>query len=293
MRNGMKPNVTIFKDGICNSVLLGYDMVAEHEWGIDKMKEQFCSNFVSFESMVYDYRKDMSLPTADQVLWILDKNLDRILFREDTEQEAFMFTTVPMYNSENRDKYIDEDFARLIKEGKSKLARRVEGGWTYFKENCNYQSAWDGSGFRMFGLGKKEFKRLKDFYKAIQAGTCVIVPSNLPMFRDLTEVGGLALVDKSRMAFEDAKEVAQNSVALLERIMLYANSKQEELMTLVNKTANSSAYIWPVMKEGKIVYNINPGYQMKAQYMGGYTEAQIRRWCAHKCDYQLTPASPE
>lgn len=298
MQRGYDPVIALGRDGMIAGVALGADCTSEHEWGIDDLRSKFCSG--GFTTRDLENKLDASGEVPDFDLKTRDhinKNLEGI---ELVEEDGFV--TITTYNRE---------FARPIfhRVGKDKL----HSADAHYQEEVNkakgsLATEWSGQNFRfcnaLYG-DEKLMKKLRKFHEQIQAQNCAFfsVRCGLWSGREGSIASGLTIVDRTRLSYAQHNYWRVMESELRERLVLRKHSRLDVILQRFRDGELSkhgyidAGFFWPMWEDKKtktkVVYGLNPGYQVKADYFGPYTEGQLTRWFDHDMKYKLTRESPE
>lgn len=299
MRKGFDAALLFTNSGNLYAIATGSDACAEHECGSKPMQQALCSGKVNEEKLQAQLReakaynggfiakllgfKTVSYPNLFESKRI-SKNLDKIQFVEITETNE-----------------------ALLVFGAAASSPYVQSELTYgFKEqgkNNKVAGAWDEQSFGIKVQGDKYVKALRKFHQNLMQGKGVFagtfMPRSVKVDDELVFVGGVVIAVEPFLpdAVKSSIKEAQGTFEGNMRLKAFSRDREITVKLKALSGKNDFNYIWPVWKNGKvdteIMYAMNPGYAVKADYYGPYTEGQILTWATAKCTYQLTVDSED
>lgn len=273
MRQGYESKLVFSKSGNLVAIATGSDYCAEHEGG----------------SKILQSGLTVQVDVSEQTIAALQKKLD-VVYPDILESKR-----VVKHPAELQFVIIEGDvpeamlgFAqRELTHYKSELHFR--SGIT--REDPNVAGAWDDSSFAIRVRGKKYVKALKAFYEAMLAGKVAFAGTFLKRKGDA--LTGIILADLSKISDDDKKAVKEAQAKMESDFRLKAASEVSSLHDEARKHLGDNKYVgffWPVWsdaQETEVLYALNPGYNVKADYLGPYTKQQVLDWLRVKCTYQL------
>ena len=164
--------------------------------------------------------------------------------------------------------------------------------------DANLAGAWDERSFAFRVRGERYVKGLTGFYTALKAKKVLFGGTFFK--RDQCRLSGIVLVNSAHFSSEDMQRIEKAQRESESKLRLRVRDDSGALTREVNKAyvgEDSSrfvdvGYIWARWKdesESEIVYCLNPGYQVNAEYWGPYTREELLAWARAKGTYRLTP----
>lgn len=304
MRRGNNPRVVMTKKGRIIAIATGSDACAEHETGIKVMLDALCNQARDEAAIV------SALKAGQTVLSRLDKtagspeegalyypdvleskrivkNLDQLRFieREEGTPEALLYFAPNELKFENLS---------------SELS--FPGHHPLPGEDGNMAAAWEERAFALRVRGALLVRALRDFYQAIKDQKVVF--AGLIDDDAFNRLNGIVLANTE--LFSPSMDVSvRNAQAKRESaIRLKARDDAQELgarmrmaaaQSVLTKSKGSIANLspghlwvrWADKEESAIQYCLNPGYGIKADYLGPYTREQLLDWAKTGYAYPL------
>ncbi len=245
--------------GVC----LGSDYVAEHEWGIKRIRDVFPDT--SPEQKGPEARKQIAY---DPDQWVFFTSRDK-------KKAILVFE--PGYHSSSRPKTFKEASKQWID-----LHEPYEGSKNTFG------AAWAGDSFGIFAVTPEDVKHLQALYQAAQdCQLCVWITASQP-FKN----GGLCVADLRRFPVQARDLMVQADTERQEFNALVAKVEQETDITARLKAAGFSWYaLSPSTKmlshlqtSYPLIYFLNParykGLTQKDLYCGWVTIERLEQFLA-------------
>jgi hypothetical protein len=157
------------------------------------------------------------------------------------------------------------------------------------RQDPNLACAWSDRDFGIRVRGKKYVRGLKAFYEALRAGNVVFAGKFFQ--REGERLSGLVLADLTKLGEKDKAAAAEAQVKWESELRLKARSEANDISCALNQVRNVG-HIWPMWKDGtesEVVYGLNPGHAVDADYWGPYSKEQLLAWGKAKFSYRLTP----
>lgn len=302
MQAGFKPKLVLSPKGHLMALGTGSDACTEHESGIKPLIQLLCGQGDQEASVLHALRSNQPVRSQlgsshsalqDGLLAYPDlveqrrivQNLDRIRFEElkGTTPEAQLIVGLDSDDiPEHELRYPHPEF----------LAGRDE----------NVAAAWCESAFAIRLRGPRYVKALRGLYHSMLAGQVAFAGKifrqsamhltgvTLVSLQHLTEDLMSAIADAQRKyeselrlkARDDTPQLYQELMGALETSMAGKNSAASQSIHL--------GYLWPEWadsNESAVVYGFNPGYGVRADYLGPYTREQLLDWARTGMAYQL------
>ncbi|MBC8741849.1 hypothetical protein F6X40_35465 [Paraburkholderia sp. UCT31] len=162
-----------------------------------------------------------------------------------------------------------------------------------FIEGSKYQDphvagAWDSGSFAIRVRGVGYVQALTAFHEALRAGNVVFAATFLKRNERL---GGVIMADLTKLSEDDKAAVKQAQKQFDSQLRLKARSRVVELnQEIVRYIGRGVGHLWPIWSdeaETDVVYGLNPGYGVDAEYYGPYTREQLLAWAKANCSYRL------
>lgn len=291
MRKGDKAVILFNKRGDIFALSTGADACTEHECGSKPMQEALCGTTVGHvlpEGFVANAAATLSLTKPelreDQLIATmragkkvdfvpllerktLRKNLDKLVFirGEEKGQAVAVFGYAP----------------------RSSSVTLVHRELPFWREEDEVVGAWDEESFAWKVRGKRLVDKLERFFEKVRGGDGVFAGTFL---KDVHKenLSGVMLALKSDMRPEHRTAIAKAQATWEGDQLLKAMSRTDELNKIcwerqkVNARASLPGYIWPFWRGnevgGEVLYRLNPGAGVDAQYGGPYTFDQLKDW---------------
>lgn len=174
MRKASQDNGIIVEDGKFIGIALGYDYCAEHEWGINELK-QICG-------IPDSTKKTMGVKsrTITKVPFIIFK--EEVVKRDTTKikkgKYAVLYTGKEWRTKEENEDYISHDLKNWIEDLNWNAKWNAEHPSTRGDKD-NIITAWDSGGFGVAVMGEQEVEWLKELKTAIDEKRLTIAIANL------------------------------------------------------------------------------------------------------------------
>lgn len=148
-------------------IALGYDYCAEHEWGIDDMKNRF--------AIPEGGKKNMGVKSRS-----ITKNIPNLIFKKETykKKKFAILYTGHQYWHEGDDNLIPHDLEHYKKDIDWRIEYDSKNPSEHRETKDPMISAWDGGSFGVGVMGEKEVKCLEELYLAFQNKNVVIAMIN-------------------------------------------------------------------------------------------------------------------
>jgi len=167
MRRASQDYGLIIEDDKFIGVALGYDFCAEHEWGVEDLRRRCGIPYLTRKNMGVKSRTITKAPP--------------LVFKEETYKRkkfALLLTGKEWRTKEENEDFLPNDLTYWIKD----LVRNEEWNLKYPDTRGgkdNIITAWNGSGFGVGVMGKKEIEYLKDLKVNIEKNNLTIAVANL------------------------------------------------------------------------------------------------------------------
>lgn len=181
----------ILIDGKFIGISLGYDFTAEHEWGIEKMKDRF--------EIPEKTSKNIGIESRS-----ITKNIENIIFKKQTYKKqkfALLYTGYHYRTLEESQKVIPNDLENYKQDIQWRVGYDEKHPPREGKENDPIITAWDSEGFGVGVMGVDEVGYLKELYQAFNDINITITYINM-MPKNPFSNSALCLLIKDRIPEE-------------------------------------------------------------------------------------------
>lgn len=301
MRKGYDAALVFDKKGEIFAIATGSDATAEHECGSRPLMNTFCENpegratsgwrgFLSrggaasangTESVLIEAlrnNKEVSYPSLFERKK-LQYNLDKLIFVEGAEKDGT--PSAVLGYAPHGPSHIRVDHPEL---------------WPGIRGE-SVTGAWDEESFAVRVSGQRQVEKLHRFFEKLQKGDGIFAGTFLS---DTSKVrlSGVIIALQSALRPEHKAAIQQAQLEWEASIRLKARSRVEELYALCRSQderdkPSMPGYVWPVWKDGvvdgEVLYALNPGYGVEADYWGPYEFEELARWVTSRHKFRLTP----
>lgn len=285
MRTGYNPKIIFNPKGKIIAIATGSDACAEHECGIKPLRSLLVKSY-SIDDVInslktfFDKKKnpfDCIKESRKIIPSIFDgntiTNTDSVHFyKDENSEEAFL-----CFGFEGKpDKHPNLNYTSL---GKSK----------------DIASAWSSHAMAIKVKTKKLVVALEQFHHDLLEGHCAFSGS-LDFNQEGRQVhlSGIVIGNKRLYKKETTKSIGRAQERYDYNVILKALSKEDDIRSKMHELSGGEmapGFLWPEWSSNEktgIKYGLNPGYNVKADYFGPYTEEQLFDWAKSKYSYQLT-----
>lgn len=302
MRKGDKAVILFNKRGEIFALSTGADACTEHECGSKRMQEAlsgttvghvlpegFVANAAATLGLTKTELREDHLITAMRAgkkvefaplleRKTLRNNLDKLVFirGEEKGQAVAVFGYAP----------------------RSSSVTLVHRELPFWREEDEIVGAWDEESFAWKVRGKRLVDKLERFVEKVRGGDGVFAGTFLKEVHN-ENLSGVMLALKSDMRPEHRTAIATAQATWEGDQLLKAMSRTDELREVcwerqkVNARACLPGYIWPFWKGNvvgsEVLYRLNPGSGVDAQYGGPYTFEQLKDWIVADRKVPLRP----
>lgn len=281
MRNGNEASLLFSNAGNLVAIATGSDACAEHECGSKELLAALSPQSVtSDEAILSRLRKGKAVEYPS-------------LF------EQKRITNLPAgYQFIVVDGEVPEAWLGYARHPLTEYAHELRFPGDY-RTNVDHDvaGAWDSRSFAVRVRGQKYVKALKAFDEALRRGDVMFAGTFLK--RPKTQLAGVMLANRNFISDEDRAELSKAQREYESKLRLKARDHSQELRLQVEKILggkSSIGYLWAAWsdeQETTVVYRLNPGYGIKAQYGGPYTREQLLDWARAGMAYELRPLGRE
>lgn len=283
MRFGHDHGVAYYKDGYISGLATGADMCAEHECGIKPLYQRFCGDFLPLDGRVLYYQTHgKHIETTVKQARTLTRNLDSLI--EGETDGLYWFSSAT-----------SELALRALDRNHSKMSVSI----CEDRKNPKFFSCWGERDFLIWTWDEKMEKKLRQFFQHMTEGKAAFFTREAPMWESQKKhSAGIHFVDLTRLAYHDDKVFETLQKKQEAETVLYAAARHIEIYEEHSRKFGERwfGYLRPerFAEDGQtVLYFLNPGYDVPADFFGPYTEKQLVRWIRHGKNYQLTTKSPE
>ena len=302
MRQGLSPQVVMTKKGQIYAIATGSDACAEHEMGAKSLLSALCHEARDEAVVVsalkartpifsrFDKGGEIAAEGALSYPDLLEskrlaKNLDALKFveRSDGTPEALLYFA-PFE--------VGFDHPELVFPGRQ----------TFLGENINLAGAWDERSFALRVRGDLQVKALREFYQALMEQKVIF--GGLLDDEALNRFNGIVLVNTQLLSPSMRQSILNAQAKWESALRLKALDDARDLTDQMQRAAAQSVLTkskgaitnlspghlwvrWADKEESAIVYCLNPGYGIKADYLGPYTREQLLDWARTGYAYPL------
>lgn len=165
------------------------------------------------------------------------------------------------------------------------LAIRFEEG--YSREDPDVTGAWDERSFAIRVRGRKYVDALTGFHTALRNGQVGFAGK----FMKREHLGGVVLANLALLEEQEMAHIRKAQADIESSLRLSVRSEQANINKEMQRLAGRSAgYLWTVWadeQESDILYCLNPGYGVTAEYYGPYTREELLAWAKAGYGYPL------
>ncbi len=279
MRHGYESRLLTNEHGQLVAFATGADFTAEHEQGSRPLQDALTLE-VSLEALVLqDLRAGRTprYPSLEERKRIV-RNVEAVQFIEVPGTGTEPPQALLGYAREALHVYKNElPFPTFSRKGEE---RDVTG-------------AWDTRSFAIRVRGDDKVAALREFHEALKAGKVAFAGTFMP---DSPRLRGVVLArldllsDSTRESMAPAQREYESKMRLKARDD--STELTREMLKVCGRPSAHFGFLWAAWKdaeESEVVYRLNPGYGIKAQYGGPYTRQQLLDWAAAGFEHELRP----
>lgn len=302
MRKGFNPQVLLNEQGDIIAIATGSDACAEHECGSREMQNRLCdfsygralprgivhkvgealglreSEFLSEDELIAALRKGwpVEYPTLLERKTIR-RNLSQIVYQEGTDKSGAPVALVGYAPQGHGLSFNNPELSFGCGDG-------------------HLAGAWDERGFAFAVRGKEWVAKLAAFASKLRKGQCLFAGTFL-VDRPNARMSGVVIAAKDVLEPADLEAIAHAQAKWETDKRLQARSRINELNALFSQHRAVShvqwpGHLWPLWKaevDGEVVYGLNPGHGVDADYYGPYTFEQLEAWMLAETKQPLRP----
>lgn len=276
MRKGYEAKLVFSNSGNLVAISTGSDACAEHECGSHALQSHLSTAYDEQESLVKKLR------AGEPVSYPKLKDLKRI----SKFPKGLQFIEVPGTDSQEPEAFMGYAAHELTEYANRELSFSFSS-----RGDKNVAGAWDSQTFAIRVRGKRYVKALKGFYQALLEGKCMFGGT---FFRKEDYLSGVVLVNATYVDDASWKALEQAQHEYESGLRLKARDDTRELYQEMIALSGSKGYYfghvwvkWADAAEDSVDYCLNPGYNVKADYLGPYTRQQLLDWAKAGYSYQL------
>lgn len=287
MRRGYDANLLFSNQGNLVAISTGSDACAEHECGSRPLLSALCNQVDEGNAIVNKLAagEPVEFPHIADIKRI-SKLPAELQFIEDHSNpdapEAFLG-------------YARQD----LREYKNELNFPSD---SFVKRDINVAGAWDERSFAVRVRGAKYVKALKEFYQAMVDGK-VLFAGTILEDRAKVRLSGVILANSQFISDADKAKMKTAQLEYEASLRLQAKDDSASLVAEMRKLSGMPNYHFGLLwvqwadrlwmkredpREPEVVYGLNPGYDVKADYLGPYTRQQLLDWAKSGFSYKLT-----
>jgi hypothetical protein len=266
----------VFENGKLLAVATGSDACTEHECGSKPLQAALCTQVETDQAIISALRqgKTVRYPDLAESKRIIKApaNLRATEIHLGAEPEfIFGLSEIPLENHK-------EDLNFFRGSSRSTIDPNVAG-------------AWDEGSFALRVRGREYVEAAKEFYSELRRGNVAF--GGLFFQRPGRVLAGVILVNLRHLTAEDKISIGMAQQKYESSLRLKARDESRAIgqeMTKLMGTTSHFGFLWPLWKdpeESEVVYGLNPGYGVKANYYGPYTREKLIDWAKAKGSYQL------
>ena len=269
------------------AIATGADAAAEHECGSRPLQQALCTQFDDEAALV------ARLAAGERIDYPQLSARKRITKRA----PGLQFIHIPARGADGQPHAVLGYSRQNLAFSAEELRFRSP---SVLNEDPNVAGAWDEESFAIRVRGERHVTALRDFHDALQAGKCLFAGTFLQATGRLSGV-----VIGNEEHFDDAtRQAMTHAQALYEsELRLKARDDSRVLLSELRQAAGVSPsgrldighlwVRWADERETEVVYGLNPGYRVKADYFGPYRREELLAWARAGFAYHLRPASRE
>jgi hypothetical protein len=162
--------------------------------------------------------------------------------------------------------------------------------WTSPTHDNDVAGAWDERSFAIRVRGARYVTALRRFYEDLRQGQVMFAGSFFE--RPSRHLTGVILANTRYLTPEDRETLALAQTRHESMMRLKARDDSAQLMHEMREAAGGRGHfghiwiLWKDAAESDVLYGLNPGWQVKAQY-GRYTRAELLMWAAGNYAHEL------
>lgn len=278
MRQGNHPAVLLDEAGHLIAFGTGSDACAEHECGMRPMLEALTDSVEQDADIVAALRR------GEKVVYpsLLEQRRIR-------HPERLQFTERPAQGQRPAEAmlgYARVQLAECLNELDFPHPALSRG------RDINLAGAWGEKAFAFRVRGDALVAALREFYQDLRNGHGVFAG----LFLKSPGMGGVIVANARRLSAGHRESIARAQTKHESQLRLRARDDVEQLRAEMraavpaHKHARHLGYLWAVWadaQESELVYALNPGCDVSAQYYGPYTRQQLLDWAASGYAYAL------
>ncbi len=280
MRRGYDARLILNAQGALVAFATGADFTAEHEGGSRPLMTALCDEPSLDERVLADLRagRPVRYPSVLERKRVT-RNLNQLQFIEmpgvpdkEPPQALLGYARQPLhvYKSEL-------EFPRFARPD----------------VDCDVVGAWDSKSFALRVRGIEKVRALRTFFYAMRSSDVVFAGTFMP---DRPRLKGVVMAREDLLGEESLAQMPQAQSQYESTMRLKARDDSTELtremLKVCGRPSAHFGFLWAAWKdadESEVVYRLNPGYGIKAQYGGPYTRQQLLDWAAAGFEYELKP----
>lgn len=285
MRHGYHARLAFSNSGNLVAFGTGSDACAEHEIGSRELQDALSNGYAGDDKLLAQLRAGQTVSQFPSVIERkrICKNLDRIQFIEvpGTEEQP------------------PQAILGYVDGGTNLMYFKKELEFAHFASDADkdVSGAWCADSFAIRVRGKKYVKALKGFYEALKAGHVAFAGTFYRETFGSDRLNGVILADMRYLDDVSRANMAAAQTKYESELRLKARDDSRPLMHEMSKLAgprwqHSFLHVsarWKNEVGGEVVYHLNPGREMKAQFGGPYTRQQLLDWAKAGYDTPLAP----
>jgi hypothetical protein len=275
MRKGMNPSLVFDEAGNLVAIATGADACTEHECGSKPLLSRLCSAPAEDLKIVAALKagKPVNYPNLlkSKLISQFPRELQWVDSLEPTQDAAFGFAEQPLLSSSEDLRY---------------------SSWVSPTHDNDVAGAWDERSFAIRVRGARYVTALRSFYQDLRKGHVVFAGTFFE--RQGRHLTGVILANTRYLTADDYAELAKAQARYESMMRLKARDDSAQLMHEMRQAAGGRgdfghiSAVWKDAVESDVLYNLNPGWQVKARY-GRYTRAELKTWAAANFSYVLEP----
>ncbi|VTU42700.1 MULTISPECIES: hypothetical protein [unclassified Variovorax] len=270
MRKGNKPRLVVNSSGALVAVATGSDATTEHQGGMDALSAALTEGpGVSRLALAQRLRKDGRLHCPDLMATKrIVRDLANVVYEERLVQGEPAAALV--YIAGKRAAAFGNSFID------AELRLNVVG------DSTGLGGAWDERSFGIKVKGQERVKQLRAFAQAVKAGRAIFAGTFLEG-EGLLGLSGVIIAIEDLLEPRHREAMAKAQAAFESDVRLHANGRADELLAKARTLQHRSIlHIWPIWKDGvvdgEVIYAMNPGFNVDADYWGPYSFDQLNQW---------------
>lgn len=283
MRAGFKPYLQFSQDGHLIAIGTGSDACAEHECGSKPMMEKLCQQVQEDNLVIRELRRrnEGRLTVREKLFGLEEMVYPNLLEMKRITKFPKELRFVKI-DGETPEAFLSLTNHDVTKDDELRFRTTLNG-------EQDVASAWDENTFAFRVRGEKNVRALEEFYADMLEKKVVFSG----MFIKNHKLGGVILGNSRHFDENIHESILAAQKEHNSNLRLKARDDTKSLYHEMYEACGNNKHFgflwvrWANPDESELVYCLNPGYGVKADYWGPYTREQLLDWARSGCSYQL------